>query len=64
MEIFKRGNLITSWLLETPKHTGEDGRAAAHSQTLPTAESHRIRQTHSRLQDSFYVDDGTQITEI
>lgn len=53
MEIFERGNLITSWLLETPKHTGEDDRATAHSQTLPPAESRQIRQIHGRLKDGF-----------
>lgn len=29
-EVFKRGNSITSWLLETPEHTEEDDRAATH----------------------------------
>lgn len=40
MEIFKRGNSITSWLLETPEHTEEDDRATTHSQTFPSAERH------------------------
>lgn len=40
MEIFKRGNSITSCLLETPEHTEEGDRAATHSQTFPSAERH------------------------
>lgn len=54
MEIFKRGNSITSWLLETPEHTEEDDRATAHSQTFPSAERPVEQEGWGRLRDSYH----------
>lgn len=40
IEIFERGNSITSRLLETPEHTEEDDRTATHTQPFPDVQRH------------------------
>lgn len=40
VEVFKKGNSITSFLLETPAHNGKDDMATAHLQSIPAVEKH------------------------
>lgn len=54
METFKRGNSITSCLLETPEHSEEADRATTHSQTFPSAESQVDYEGRRGLMDIFH----------